>query len=937
MHMKQFLNTIENFIPKERIYTDAMRRLAWGTDASFYRLVPQVVIASKNEDEVCRILFEANKSQTAITFRAAGTSLSGQALSESVLLIAGNRWENYKLAPDASSISLQPGIVGQRVNEILKPYGKKFSPDPASVKSAMIGGIIANNASGMSCGTHENSYRIIQSARIILPDGTLLDTGCHESKTAFAQSHAHLLDKIIEIRNRIRNNKTLTERIKRKYSIKNVTGLNILPFVEFNDPFDIITHLIVGAEGTLAFIAEVTVRTIDELPHKASALLYLPNMQTACETVIQLKNSSVTAVELFDRTAIRSVENKPNAIPVLKTLPNDAAVLLIKTEGATPDTLKKNMLEVENILANCQLLHPASFTDKANEYNAYWEMRSGIFPTVGSTRPVGTSCIIEDIAFHIDDLPQATADLRIILEKYDYNDAVIYGHALEGNFHFIINQSFDTQQEIERYDNMMNEVIDLVVDKYDGSLKAEHGTGRNMAPFVKREWGEEAYDIMFEIKNTFDPNNILNPGVIFNNDPLCHLNNLKALPETHPIIDKCIECGFCEINCVSNGFTLSSRQRIVVQREVQRLKTTNENPQLLAHLEKDFEYAGNATCAGDGLCATSCPVDINVGEYIHEFRKDNNSAFAYKLGKLSANNFSKVSGGLKFMLSVANGTRNILGNKKMSSLTSAMRTISGNKMPLWTPTLPQPAAKIENSNFVSNLKVVYFPSCLNQMMGTSENDPSSVQLSQHMVHLLNKAGYQVIFPEKMNNMCCGTIWESKGMPEIADSKTAELELALYKASENGKFPVLCDQSPCLMRMRHKMQNLRLYEPIEFIDLFLLDKLDFHPTNETVTVFPTCSTVKMGLSGSLVKIAKLCSSNVHVPVELACCGFAGDKGFFVPELNVHGLRKLRNQVEKAGATSGYSNSRTCEIGLNTQSGIPYQSIVYLVNKCSSAKH
>lgn len=934
--MKEFLKIIQDFIPQNRIFTDDMRRLAWGTDASFYRLIPQVVIATKNESEVCEIMRQASISGTAVTFRAAGTSLSGQALTESVMLVAGNRWEKYKLSADASSISMQPGIVGQRVNEILKPFGKKFSPDPASVKSAMIGGIIANNASGMSCGTHENSYRIIQSVRIILPDGTLLDTGCDESKTAFSISHAQLINKICELRDKINGNSTLAERIKRKYSIKNVTGLNLLPFIEFHDPYDIITHLIVGAEGTLAFIAEATVRTIDELPHKASALLYMPSMKAACETVIQLKNSPVTAAELFDRTAIRSVENKPNAIVALKSLPNEAAVLLIKTEGETAEKLKQNIVAVESILALQPMIYPARFTDKPSEYNAYWEMRSGIFPTVGSTRPVGTSCIIEDVAFHLEDIPQATADIRRLLEKYHYNDAVIYGHALEGNFHFILNQFFDSQAEIERYDNLMNEVIDLVVDKYDGSLKAEHGTGRNMAPFVKREWGSEAYEIMLEVKQAFDPNNILNPGVIFNDDPLCHLKNLKALPETHPIIDKCIECGFCEINCVSNGFTLSPRQRIVVQREVQRLKTTNENPERLAKLQRDFEYAGNTTCAGDGLCATSCPVNINVGDYIHQFRENKNSAFAFKVGKLTADHFAGLSVGLKSMLSLANGTRKVLGNKNMGALTSALHTMSGKNIPLWTSTLPLPASKLENSNFKSDLKVVYFPSCLNQMMGASEADPSSIQLSSRMIALLNKAGYEVILPQKMNKMCCGTIWESKGMEAVADQKSAELELALYKASENGKYPVLCDQSPCLMRMRHKMQNLYLYEPIEFVDLFLLDKLDFHKTDEMVTVFPTCSTVKMGLSGSLIKLARLCSNNVHVPVELACCGFAGDKGFFVPELNAYGLRKLRDQVTTAGATVGYSNSRTCEIGLNTHTGIPYQSIIYLVDKCSSSK-
>jgi D-lactate dehydrogenase len=539
--MKSFLQDIEKQIPTSRIYTDEMRRLAWGTDAGFYRLIPQIVIHSENETEVTHILNAANKYNLPVTFRAAGTSLSGQAITNSILVIAGKNWEKYELATDKTSIKLQPGIVGQRVNEILKPFGKKFPPDPASVKSAMVGGIILNNASGMSCGTHENSYKTIISARLIFADGTLLDTADTQSKENFRQSHPDFINKICELRDKVKGDKELSELIERKYRIKNVTGLSINPFIEFEDPFDIILHLIVGSEGTLAFLSEATMRTVTDYPFKASAMLYFPNMRTACEAVTKLKKSPVTAVEMFDRLAIKSVEDKPNAIPELKTLPAEAAVLLIKTEADNSSTLKQYIDEVTAVISKFDTLHPTRFTDIESEYSAYWTMRSGIFPTVGSTRPIGTTCLIEDVAFQVDDLPQATADLREILIKHDYSEAVIYGHALEGNYHFIINQSFDKPEEVSRYEHLMNDVIDLVVDKYQGSLKAEHGTGRNMAPFVKKEWGEKAFQLMKDVKQLFDPKGLLNPGVIFNDDPNCHLKNIKPLPETHELIDKCIE------------------------------------------------------------------------------------------------------------------------------------------------------------------------------------------------------------------------------------------------------------------------------------------------------------------------------------------------------------------------------------------------------------
>ena len=937
--MKSFLKDIERHIPAERIFTDDMRLLAWGTDAGFYRLIPQVVIQSANETEIIEILKAATKFKLPVTFRGAGTSLSGQAISNSILVIAGKNWEKYEIAPDTNSIRLQPGIIGQRVNEILKPFGKKFPPDPASLKSAMVGGIIQNNASGMSCGTRQNSYKMLLNVRIILADGTLLDTSNEKSKEDFRQTHPAFIRRICDLRDQVQKNENLSELIRRKYSIKNVTGLSINPFVDFHDPFHIIANLIVGSEGTLAFLAEATMKTVVDYKYKASAMLYFGNTRTACETVIALKSSPVTAVEFFDRKAIHSVEDKPNALKELKSLPETGSALLIKTEANDEKTLQENIANITAIITGFETLYPTRFTDIESEYNAYWEMRSGIFPSVGSMRPIGTTCLIEDVAFQVEDLPQATEDLQEILARHKYDDAVIYGHSLEGNYHFIINQSFDTPKAVAQYENLMKDVVDLVVDKYHGSLKAEHGTGRNMAPFVRREWGEEAFKLMREVKNLFDPMGLLNPGVIFNEDPNCHLKNFKPLPITHPLIDKCIECGFCEVNCMSCGFTLSSRQRIVIQREIARLKSTGEKPARLAKLVESFRYAGDESCAGDGLCSTSCPVEINVGDYIHVIREENirDNKRAQQLGVWSAAHFSTLENALKTTLWAANATRSIIGYTAMGGLTKGLRYISGDRIPLWTPSLPKRAKRIRKQAVTDNpLKVVYFPSCLNQMMGASPKDPDQTPLVQKTIEFLNKAGYEVIFPKNMNNLCCGTIWESKGMPEVADQKSSELEKELYLASGNGLYPVLCDQSPCLKRMRHSMSSLNLYEPVEFINLFLLDKLNFIPTDEAITVHATCSTIHMGLKPTLVKIASMCSTNVLVPEEVGCCGFAGDKGFTLPELNEFGLRKLRTQVEKAHTKTGYCNSRTCEIGLNTNSGIPYMSIVYLVDKCTVKK-
>jgi D-lactate dehydrogenase len=935
-----FYHEAVKIVPESRVFADPTRILAYANDASFYRLVPKLVIKVHSSHEMAAFLEVSYRCKIPVTFRAAGTSLAGQAITDSVLLVLGGGWEQYMVSEYGESITLQPGVIGADANMYLKSFSRKIGPDPASINSAMIGGIAANNASGMCCGTEDNSYKTVEHMKIIFYDGSILDTSDAGSCQEFSEAHSSLIAEMEAIRDSIRSDSKLAELIRHKYKIKNTTGYGLNAFVDYNDPIDIIKHIMIGSEGTLGFISEITYRTVLDHRHKASALMIFPDIKTACAAVMKMDRPVVAAAELMDRIALRSAEGKAGMPDYLGTLSENAAGLLVEVQAESCSELQDKIVAVERLLDGIPQVVPCSFTEKKAEYEKFWNIRKGIFPAVGALRETGTAVIIEDVAFPKENLADATLEIKRILDKYHYYDAIIYGHALDGNLHFVFSQDFNLPAEIVRYDALMQDICEMVVKQYDGSLKAEHGTGRNMAPFVQLEWGQKAYLFMRQIKQAFDPENMLNPDVIICDNQNIHLENLRPWPASHEIIDKCTSCGFCEVICPSKNLTATPRQRIALQREMARLQSTGENPALLQRLEEDYVYFGNETCAADGLCATLCPIKINTGEHTEYLRAQAVTPTGKAVAHWIAEHFSTINDVTKIGLKGADVAHSVLGTTRMTSISQSLRKISGNRIPLWNPWMPRTntSATYTTVNHMGDNKpkVVYFPSCICRTMGAASEDKDHRPLNQAIMSLLDKSGYAVIFPRGLEKLCCGLPFESKGFVDAADNKSHELEQALLECSNDGAYVILCDTSPCVYRMKRVMdKRLKLVEPVEFIHDYLLGALTFTKLPETIALHVTCSSVKMGLHDKFKLVAEACAAKVIIPPKIGCCGFAGDKGFSTPELNESALAGLKSALPP-DCHSGYSNSRTCEIGLSNQSGISYQSIVYLVDRCTIKK-
>jgi D-lactate dehydrogenase len=920
-----------------RVKSAALDRLAMAHDASHFVLTPQVVVEAANAQEVGALFRVASECGLHITFRSGGTSLSGQAVTDGILLDTRRHFRAVEVLDDGARVRAQPGAVVRHVNNRLRPHRRRLGPDPASESACTLGGVIANNSSGMACGTEHNTYQTLESMVLVLPSGTVIDTSAPDADTHLERCEPALHAGLIRLRDRVRANAASTDTIRRLFSMKNTMGYGLNAFLDHSAPVKILEHLMVGSEGTLGFVAEATFRTIPDPPEVATGLLVFDDLEEATRSLPSLVATSPATIELLDATALRVAQLDPHAPALVRDLVVDRhAALLVEYQAANADQLNAATTVADRLLAELRLPTATRLTRDPKLRGDLWHLRKGLYAAVAGARPVGSTALLEDVAVPVSALLPLCLQLVDLFARSGYGESVIFGHAKDGNIHFLINEYFSDPDSQDRYQRFTEELVDLVLS-HGGTLKAEHGTGRMMAPYVQRQYGDELYAVMREIKALCDPARILSPGIVVGDDDHIHLRHFKPVVSVEPEIDRCVECGYCEPVCPSQDLTTTPRQRIVLRRERSAAEARGDDA-LIRELDRDYPYAAVDTCAADGMCQTACPVGIDTGDLVRRLRTKRANPTESRAWNAAASRWDTATYTANKSLALAS----VLPPPIPRSATQLGRRLIGPEhVPLWNETLSTgPPARVTEHDSAEEPAAVLFSSCTSAIFGAANDERRGNHgAGPSLLRLCTRAGLGLVAPEGVSALCCGMPWKSKGMTRGLDVMRQRVLPILWEATDHGRLPVVCDASSCTeglaglveagTRAAPQYAALRVVDAVEYVAAEVLPRLPTVRRVPSLAIHPTCSSTRLQINAALHQIAEAVAEEVITPTEWRCCAFAGDRGLLRPELTESATRAEAAELEARDCHAHASCNRTCEVGMSQATGHPYLHIIELL--------
>lgn len=903
------------------VSTDALDRIALAVDASHYLMTPQAVVRARSAHDVSAAIAAARSAGVPLTLRSGGTSLSGQALTDGVMVDVRRHFRDIEVLDAGARVRVQPGATIREVNARLVRHRRKLGPDPASEIACTIGGMVANNSSGMTCGTTANTYRTVESMIIVLPSGTVVDTASPDADALLRREEPALVEVLLRLHDQFQRPEVLAD-LRRRYSIKNTMGYGLNSLIDYDTPAKILEHLMVGSEGTLGFVAEATFNTVPILPKAATSLLLFPDLDAATRALPALVNSGPPVVELLDAAALRAVaDDTERVLPGLR--PTTEAALLVEYQAESDAELEAFVASATDIFGGLDLAREPQLSEDPARRGLLWVLRKGTYTKVAANRPTGTAALLEDVAVPMTRLGGVCSELQVLFDKHGYPDAVIFGHAKDGNIHFLVTEDFAGPASMKRYQEFTEDMVELVLAT-EGTLKAEHGTGRIMAPFVQRQYGDELYQAMWDVKKACDPQLALNPGSVLTEDPDLHLKHVKTTPASREVIDRCVECGYCEPVCPSQHLTTTPRQRIVIQRAIAEAEASGQTD-MAKQLREEEEYKVIATCAVDGMCQTACPVQINTGDLIRDLRTEGNGRVINTIWGTAARHWD----GFNRIAAVGMTVVDKVPTRLVRGVLGVVRKVTSPDL-MWqvSDELP-PGGKVRRPADPARPDAVFLPACVQTMFASGHPSREGSEVALHQ--LAAAAGLSLRVPGDAASLCCGTVWKSKGLADGKKYMSGRLGTSLRDATENGRLPVVCDNVSCTEGIEVSLQaegldQVQILDATMWVAEFVAPHLPPLPKVRRAVVHPTCSSTRLGVNDALMVLAGLVAEEVIVPDGWRCCAFAGDRGLLHEELTATATRDEAAAVKQLEADLYLSLNRTCELGMTRATGHTYTHVL-----------
>ncbi|MDX2189889.1 MAG: FAD-linked oxidase C-terminal domain-containing protein [Bacteroidota bacterium] len=917
------------------VYYDNVMKTLYATDASVYREFPTAVVRPKTVSDIQKTILFAKKHKNSVIPRAAGTSLAGQVVGSGIVVDISKYWTQIlEINTTEKWVRVQPGVNLDELNKVLETHGLFFGPETSTSNRCMIGGMVGNN----SCGSHSVIYGTtrdhVLELKCILSDGnetTFKSLSQNEfmdkclGRTSVSDLESSIYQNIKEILTQPEVQKNIIKEfpkpnIKRRntgYAIDELLDTELFtdkPYLTYkengigiqNRQFNF-SKLISGSEGTLAFTTEIKLNLVDIPPKVKGALaVHLHSIDEACKATIVALKYHPGAVELLDdivlKAAEQNIEQKKNMF-FIKDLPK--AVIIVEWARTTKEEIEKlsNELEAELTDSGFGYHFPRLW---GAEIGAAWSLRKaglGLLANVPGD-PKAVACI-EDTAVAVEDQPAFAAEFAQIMAKYG-KSSVYYAHIGDGELHLRPILDLKKSEDRELFFKITDDVASLV-KKYGGSMSGEHGDGRVRGEFVKKMVGESNYQIFIDIKKTWDPDNIFNPGKIVHspkmNEQLRYANNQETrqfdtvfnFKETEGILrmaEKCNGSGDCRKSSIIGGTMCPSYQATKNEKETTRARanilreflTTSPKKNAFDHKEIKEVYDLCLSCKG---CKSECPSNVDVATMKAEFTQHYYDANGVPFRSFMIGHFVKA---MEIASNIPAIYNFLMSNKVTGTIANAVMGIHQKRsFPLLHKTTFLNWYKKNHSAFntqnLSFKKRVY-------LFADEFTNFNDVEIGITAVKLLHKLGYEVVVP---NHHESGRTFLSKGFVRKAQ-KLAIKNVQLLKDIVSSETPLLGIEPSCILSFRDEYPSLvpehlesdakKLAKNCFLIDEFIASEIDkgsitkeqFTYASKKIKLHGHCH--QKALS-SVTPTKKILEFPVNYSVEMipsGCCGMAGSFGY-----------------------------------------------------------